>query len=1141
MLAISRLCAAACLLATLGPGQDATVRAQRQGPSPVVALTPTTPQVVQRLPGEVSEKAATARREAAVKLAEGLDLQLWADESLLYDPIAIDIDGQGRLYATQTGRRRNPDIDIRQHRDWMTTSLTFRTVDDRRAFLRRTLAPERSADNAWLDDVNKDGSRDWRDLLVKKERISRIEDTNGDGVADRSTVLIEDFHTEETDVAGGLVVSGNDMYVAVSPDLWRLRDTNGDGTLDTKQSLMTGFHLHIGYGGHGMSGATLGPDGRIYWSIGDVGMNAVDANGRRWDYRNQGVIVRANPDGSDFEVFAAGLRNTHEFTFDEHGNLISVDNDGDHAAENERIVYITDGQDSGWRINWQFGKYTDPDNNAYRVWMDEGMFKPRFEGQAAWFTPPVAAYDGGPAGMVYNPGTAMSDRWKRHFFVADFTGARANSRINTFQLTPQGAGFAARPGAVALTGILATGLKFGPDGALYVADWLEGWGTKSEGRIWKLDVPGAAASPARVETRALLAEEFGNRPAADLRRLLAHDDMRVRLKAQFALATRGDVQTLLAAAVDAKAGLAALHGVWGVAQLARADTRHGSALQPLLRATDPEVRAQAAKMLGDIRHAAAADDLIALLRDSADRPRFFAAEALGRIAYRRAVQPIVAMLEANDDRDVYLRHAGTLALARIGDVEPVAALSTHRSRAVRIAAVVALRRMRSPELARFLTDADEFIVAEAARAINDDGGIDAALPSLARVLGDPRFSSAPLIRRAVNASLRVGTPEAAARLASLALGTVGTEALRIEAIDALGVWGRPSVLDRVDGWYHGPAQARDAGVARAALEPIIDPLLATGSPGVKIAIVGAVARLDIKATRPALLARVRDDGSPEVRMAALRALRAIGIAGAEAAVSAALADEAAPVRMTAIELLPALGLPGNVAVDMLRGVLESGAAIERQRAVTTLGQLATPEADRVIAGLLERLPGGDVPAEIQLEVLETARTSTSPQLRAAAERYDAARPSGSVAASRRELLIGGDAAAGRRVTLSAVAQCSQCHSVEVAGATVGPRLTGVGSRLSREELLASLMDPSARIAPGFGIVGLTLRSGEQVTGRIVEETAVLLTVETGEARTVQVPMADIARRENAPSPMPPAQLFLSPREIRDVVEYLTTR
>ena len=54
-------------------------------------------------------------------------------------------------------------------------------------------------------------------------------------------------------------------------------------------------------------------------------------------------------------------------------NLISEDNDGDHAGEKERLVYIVNGADIGWRSNWQYGKYRDPDNNTYKVWMDEKM------------------------------------------------------------------------------------------------------------------------------------------------------------------------------------------------------------------------------------------------------------------------------------------------------------------------------------------------------------------------------------------------------------------------------------------------------------------------------------------------------------------------------------------------------------------------------------------------------------------------------------------------------------------------------------------------------------------------------------------------------------------------------------------------
>ena len=73
--------------------------------------------------------------------------------------------------------------------------------------------------------------------------------------------------------------------------------------------------------------------------------------------------------------------------------------------------------DSGWRINWQFGKYVDPDNNTYKVWMDEGLFKPRFAGQAAYFTPPIAPWHAGPAGFA---STSMYTRFGLALVTAMF-------------------------------------------------------------------------------------------------------------------------------------------------------------------------------------------------------------------------------------------------------------------------------------------------------------------------------------------------------------------------------------------------------------------------------------------------------------------------------------------------------------------------------------------------------------------------------------------------------------------------------------------------------------------------------------------------------------------------------------------------
>src|SRR5690606_9942419 len=201
---------------------------------------------------------------------------------------------------------------------------------------------------------------------------------------------------------------------------------------------------------------------------------------------NRGVVARANPDGSDFEVFAMGVRNTHEFVFDNYNNLISEDNDGDHAGEKERLVYLTNGSDSGWRINWQFGKYRDPDNNTYKVWMDEKMYLPRWEGQAAYITPCIQNYVSGPTGMVFNPGAGLGERWKDHFMLVEFVGNPANSGLHAFQLQPKGATFEMTKTEKIIGGFLPTGIDFGPDGSLYMGDFVNGWDDKNYGRIWKL-------------------------------------------------------------------------------------------------------------------------------------------------------------------------------------------------------------------------------------------------------------------------------------------------------------------------------------------------------------------------------------------------------------------------------------------------------------------------------------------------------------------------------------------------------------------------------------------------------------------------------------------------------------------------------
>lgn len=1098
--------------------------------------------VVKIDPNQADSISKAIRAQVSAEVAEGLELTLWASDSLAPDPIALVVDDLGRVYITRTNRQKNSEFDIRGHRDWMTEAISLRTVEDRRAFLKKTFAPEKSEENSWLADLNHDSIHDWRDLAVEKEQVFRLEDVSGDGIADVAQVILEDFNEEITDVAGALLVHEGNVYVGVGPDMWRLEDRNGDGILDHKESLAHGFNVHIGFSGHGMSGLTVGPDGRIYWGAGDIGMSLTDKDGKLWDYPNQGVIVRCNPDGSDFEVFAAGLRNTHEFTFDEYGNMFSVDNDGDHRGESERLVYIVQGHDAGWRTNWQFGKYTDPNNNGYKVWMDEKLYVPRWEGQAAYIIPPIRNYHNGPTGLKYNPGMALGPDWVNKFFFVEFTGTPARSHVWAFKVKPDGAGFGFDSEEKVLSGILPTGMDFGPDGAMYLGDWIDGWGTKDYGRVWKLDVPSQAKTPERQEIKSLMAKNFDKFSDKELAEYLRHADMRIRRKAQFALARQGKKgATVFEEAFTQKEHqLARVHGIWGMGQLIRKNQADAASLLPLLNDKDDEIRSQAARQMGDVRYGEAGDALAGLLKDPSSRVKFYAAEALGRIAYEPAVQPLLDMVEANGDADLYVRHAAALALSRIGKSEPLIALADSPSRSLRIAAILALRRMRHEGVAAFVNDQDEYVATEAARAIHDDWSIEGALPTLAEVLNTTSFTGEPFVRRAINANFRLGNAENLNNLVAYSTNNQNPSALRAEAISALGTWGNPSVLDRVDGRNRG-LTSREIAPVLAAMKPIIPSLLKDSRVDIRIAGIDAVGKLKMADFEDQLFAAVKSDRDEAVRETALRSLFYMGADKSSLAMETGLKDKSSQVRSAALDLIPQLEATDTEKVSLLSLAIKNGSQREKQSALEALGKLS-PEASAPLLGeLLTDLKKGSLASAIRLDLIEAIENTDNQELNQKLDEYQQSKEGMPLVDQFAEVLEGGQSWQGRRIlTGHEAGQCMRCHALGEGGATVGPNLANIGNELTRKQILEALVDPSARLAPGYGIVSLTLNDGNKTSGVLLEENSNYLTIKTSDAEPVKVPKNKISQRVNAPSAMPPMGSILSKRELRDLIEYLST-
>ena len=1089
---------------------------------------------------DAQQMATEALAQVTSETHPDLELTLWASDSLVSAPVALAVDQRsGRVYYTKTDRRRSSEMDIRRHMAWATRSISFQHIEDHRAFLREELAPENSDRNDWIPDFNRDSLHDWRDLTVETEKIFWVEDQDEDGYGDYAQRYIADFKEEVSDVIGGVLPHGDHVFATVAPDVWRLIDNDKDGVADEKIAIAHGFGVHIGFGGHNLSGLILGPDGRIYWGIGDIGMQVKDQEGKNWKYPNQGVICRANPDGSGFEVFAAGLRNTHEFVFDDYGNIITEDNDGDHPGERERLMYVVDGHEAGWRINWQFGKYTDPKNNDYKVWMDEKLHIPHFEGQAAYIIPPIMNYVNGPTGMVHNPGTALGEQWKDHFFLVEFKGSPANAAIYAFQLKPKGASFEFAGDKVVAKGILATGMDFGPDGALYFSDWIDGWEPTSRGRIWKLDVKENQKHPKRTETQALLTSSFDDKSIDELAALLQYEDRRVRMKAQFKLVNKAQagLSALERVAKETDHQLARIHALWGIEQLIRQQKADPERLTPFLQDQDVEVVAQAAKLLGESQYKPASAQLIPLLKHENLRVQFFAAQALGKIGDQEAFDELVHLLAANNNQDHYIRHAATLALARINDATALAELSQHTNLHVRLAAVVALRRMQSTQVVEFLSDTHEWVVMEAARAINDDWSIEAALPALADILNTTTFQNEVIIRRAINANLRVGQTRNLQTLATYANRTDVPNELRAEAIATIGTWANPSPHDRVDGRFRGYDE-RPLADPQSTFAQISESLLKKSNATIQAAAARAAGQLGLTNAVGILTRLANTNASPEVRGAAISSLYQLNAPNLKDALTAALNDQDKSVRVAALDIVPNLSYPEVEKVALYTNILISGTTPEQQSVVKSLGQSSTPEARNVLLELVQQLENNQLNMGILLELEEAIQDQSSPELSQAWQNYqqtlDPEDPTDQYLAA----LEGGHARRGRYFfNGSEAAQCTRCHVVEGEGSDVGPALAGVASRLSKRALLQSLVDPSAVLAKGYGIVTVTLKDGTQKVGYWEDETAELLTLKLKD-QIITIPKSQIEQTEMAPSSMPPMGTLLEKSEIRDIVAYL---
>ncbi|WP_221028896.1 DUF7133 domain-containing protein [Actomonas aquatica] len=1075
-----------------------------------------------RLPEPVLTPASldAERAIANFRTDDAFEIKLWAAEPMLSNPVAFDFDEQGRLFVSETHRYRSSVLDIRGYMPILEHELAAETIEDRTKLI----------DNVFGGQAS--------DLAIETEVVRLVEDTDGDGVADSSKVFADGFNSKLDGIASGVLARDGKVWFTNIPSLWQF-DTDAAGTTATaRHELIRGFGVRFGYTGHDLHGLIFGPDGKLYFSIGDRSTNATSAvDDTHVKLLDQGAVFRCNPDGSDFELVAWGLRNPQELAFNEYGDLLTGDNDCDNG-DLERLVHVVEGGDSGWSVGYQFA----PRGRA-GPWMSEDLWKPDFPGRPAYLLPPMANIEDGPSGIVYYPGTGLSPAYDQTLFITHFKGSIARSGVQSYKVVPQGATYDVTASEPFVWGMLPTDVTFGPDSKFYFVDWVVGWPKSNMGRVYSLAPRelSAADRTQRDEVEVLLRGGIKSANTTRLADLLAHPDQRVRTEAQFEFVARGPAHITALAEIAAHDGanlFARLHALWGLGML-QAD--HDNALARLgflLGDAHPEVRAQAAKLAGDHRLTEHERTLTALLEDASPRVQFFAAQSLGKLGNADVSPALIDLLRRNDNADAYVRHAAVYALEKLHNHDALTAAESDPSAAVRLGVILVYRRLQDPRIAGFLDDTDPYLAREAAIAIND-APIPEALPALAALLGERDLDDEALQLRILNARHRLGRPADSVALAAYAARADVPADLREEALYQLAATPEPFHRDRIAGVYR-PLPSRDPAPTLAALQQQLPTLLAAAEPSVKQATLDAIRTLELKTALPNLRELVANASvAGEVRADALTLLDELGDDQIQASVAIAGASDAPELRMATLPILARLSPPE--ALPVLRTMSSAGTAREQQAAFTAIADLADPAAADLLLAGLKRLQAGELPYLAQFELLDAAEASDAPAVQAAVgdlkAHWDTA---GDKLAPFRGALAGGDPRAGWRLfNEHPVLACTRCHKVNGEGGEAGPDLSEIADRQSTEYILESIIDPNAAIAPGFDVVAFSLKGGGYTAGIIQEETAERIVVIDAAAETYVIDPANVEARSAAPSSMPPIfGMILQRDELRDLMAFM---
>jgi len=934
--------------------------------------------------------------------------------------------------------------------------------------------------------------------------IRRLEDTDGDGRFDRSTV----FADRMTFPNGG-VWHGDSLYVASAPYIWRLRDQDGDGVAEERTKLVGEFGF-IGNAAD-IHGCFIGPEGRLWWCDGRHGHQVRDANGAIISQGESARIFSCRLDGSDFRTHCGGgMDNPVEIDFTPTGDVLGTVN----------LFYQTRGD---CLVHWLPGGRYPRD--------DQPQCLAEFRRTGDLLGPVLNYGHVAVSGATRYRGDSLGPEYRDGWFVCEFN----THQVNVTRLAPSGSTYAAERADF----LRSDNIDFHPtdvledaDGSLLVID-TGGWfryGCPTS-QVAKPEVAGAIyrirrADAPRIDDPRGNTIDFAKAKEQSLLKFLGDDRWAVRDRAQQELIRRGEpsIQGLVGAAQSANPHARVL-AAWAIHQI------RPNAARALIESSDPQVKQVAMRSAGWDVDAQATASLAVSLRSPDAAIRRTAAEALARVGAHEHTSALLDAVRFALDRAE--EHALIFAAIEAGDVPALAEGLRSPHPAVQRAALIALEQVSPAAVDRdavlaMLGSTESLTVREAMSSVAQRADWTSAMPGYWR-----KWLNEPL--DAARAEWLRGALVAFS-------GDEPTQAFIAERLQD------GAVAPAVKGLLLDVVRTSELTPSPATWIAALEKGSRSDDPQLRLAFVRAAASVRDPRLRDALVSAARSAEEP-ARLAAIRGLAELGaklddqnwksfVAGwtgasdetersewsaafARAELSetqlghlAAAMAQAQPLELAA--LLPAFrrGRTSEVGLALVQALAQHD------------GLAVVPYAEMRAA--VSGFPS-DVHEAMEKLLAEREVVSEDQQSRLAA--FDARTGNG-------------DVERGRALFFGARAACSACHRADSRGGAIGPDLSHIAAIRTRRDLGESVLYPSLTLARGFDtLLTLSTREGLVIQGLVERETSDALYVRTAQRELVRVDRAEIEEQTPSRVSIMPQGFgeLLTDAELDDLVAFLLSQ